>query len=221
MSLTPLHCGSSLSDVFMFTQLPCLHSRLEWEQLLEQHRTLQDSFDQLQAEARFEADQARQQLQDRQHEIDNFKAQLTVSELMNSVKCRLWPPNCLYVLFLYIFLLLQVLNNSLQSEQEHTSTLISQLRENKENTSKWVLSECVLVALSFLKLHQISMFKITLVLTWLTLLHALRELIETVEQNTQLRKQVSDLTVQSQQEVSTKNSMHVWLLELFGITISS
>lgn len=62
---------------------------MEWEQLLEQHRTLQDSFDQLQAEAKFEADQARQQ------EIDHLKAQLTVSELMISattifiLKCRL------------------------------------------------------------------------------------------------------------------------------------
>lgn len=67
----------------MCPQLPCLQSRLEWEQLLEQHRTLQDSFDQLQAEAKFEADQARQQLQDRQQEIDELKAQLTVSERMN------------------------------------------------------------------------------------------------------------------------------------------
>lgn len=68
---------------------------MEWEQLLEQHRTLQDSFDQLQAEAKFEADQARQQLQDRQQEIDKLKAQLTVSELIISattiliLKCRL------------------------------------------------------------------------------------------------------------------------------------
>lgn len=68
----------------MCPHLPCLHSRLEWEQLLEQHRTLQDSFDQLQAEAKFEADQARQQLQDRQQEIDELKAQLTVRELINS-----------------------------------------------------------------------------------------------------------------------------------------
>ncbi len=70
-------------------QQPCLHSRLEWEQLLEQHRTLQDSFDQLQAEAKFEADQARQHLQDRQQEIDELKAQLTVSELMNFMICKL------------------------------------------------------------------------------------------------------------------------------------
>lgn len=69
--------------------LSCLHPRLEWEQLLEQHRTLQDSFDHLQAEAKFEADQARQQLQDGQQKIDELKAQLMVSELINLINCRL------------------------------------------------------------------------------------------------------------------------------------
>uniref|UniRef100_A0A4W6FIQ5 Kinesin family member 15 n=1 Tax=Lates calcarifer TaxID=8187 RepID=A0A4W6FIQ5_LATCA len=97
---------SQLSNSLISTQLQLDKVQLEWEQLLEQHRTLQDSFDQLQAEAKFEADQARQQLQDRQQEIDELKAQLTE------------------------------LNNSLRNEQEHTSTLISQLRENKESTSK-------------------------------------------------------------------------------------
>ncbi|KAK9533672.1 hypothetical protein VZT92_008776 [Zoarces viviparus] len=97
---------SQLSNSLISTQLQLDKVQLEWEQLLEQHRTLQDAFDQLQAEAKFEADQARQQLQDRQQEIDELKAQLTE------------------------------LNNSLQTEQEHTSTLVSQLRENKESTSK-------------------------------------------------------------------------------------
>uniref|UniRef100_A0A671WCY4 Kinesin family member 15 n=1 Tax=Sparus aurata TaxID=8175 RepID=A0A671WCY4_SPAAU len=127
---------SQLSNSLIGTQLQLDKVQLEWEQLLEQHRTLQDSFDQLQAEAKFEADQARQQLQDGQQKIDELKALLTE------------------------------LNNSLQSEKEHTNTLISQLRENRESTSK--------------------------------------ELIETVEQNTQLRKQVSDLTGHDQQQVSSK-----------------
>lgn len=73
---------------------------------MEQHRTLQDSFDQLQAEAKFDADQTRQQLQDRQQEIDKLNSQLTD------------------------------LNNSLQTEQQRSNTLISQLKENKETTSK-------------------------------------------------------------------------------------
>ncbi|XP_042356608.1 kinesin-like protein KIF15-A [Plectropomus leopardus] len=97
---------STLSNSLISTQLQLDKVQLEWEQLLEQHRSLQDSFDQLQAEAKFEADQAKQQLQDRQQEIDELKAQL------------------------------MELNNSLQTEQAHTSTLISQLRENKESTSK-------------------------------------------------------------------------------------
>lgn len=122
---------SQLSTSLISTQLQLDKVRLEWEQLLEQHRTLQDSFDQLQAEAKFEADQARQQLHDRQQEIDQLKAEATG------------------------------LSNSLQAEQERTSSLISQLKENEESTSK--------------------------------------ELIETVEQNVQLRKQVSDLMTQNQQ----------------------
>ncbi|XP_019132634.2 kinesin-like protein KIF15 isoform X2 [Larimichthys crocea] len=123
---------SELSNSLISTQLQLDKVQLEWEQLLEQHRTLQDAFDQLQAEAKFEADQAGQQLQDRQQEADKLKTQLTE------------------------------MNNSLQAEQERSSTLISQLRENRESTSK--------------------------------------ELIETVEQNTQLKKQVSELTVQNQHQ---------------------
>ncbi|XP_028993905.1 kinesin-like protein KIF15-B [Betta splendens] len=118
---------TQLSGSLISTQLQLDKVHLEWEQLLEQHRTLQDLFDQLQAEAKFEADQAGQQIED-------LQAQLLE------------------------------LNNSLQSEQTHTGNLILQLRENKETTSK--------------------------------------ELIETVEQNTQLRKKVSDLTAQNQQQVS-------------------
>ncbi|KAA8582196.1 hypothetical protein FQN60_008936 [Etheostoma spectabile] len=97
---------SQLSNSLIGTQLQLDKVQLEWEQLLEQHRTLQDSFDQLQAEAKFEADQARQQLQDRQQETDALKTRI------------------------------MELNSSLQTEQEHTSTLISQLRENKDSTSK-------------------------------------------------------------------------------------
>lgn len=81
----------------------CFSSRLEWEQLLEQHRTLQDSFDQLQAEAKFEADQTEQQLQDRQQGIDELKAQVMVSEHINSTTA-LFPKNktgCLNCLYIY------------------------------------------------------------------------------------------------------------------------
>uniref|UniRef100_A0A668AF85 Kinesin family member 15 n=1 Tax=Myripristis murdjan TaxID=586833 RepID=A0A668AF85_9TELE len=76
---------SQISSSMISTQLQLDKVQLEWEQLLEQHRTLQDSFDQLQAEAKFEADQARQQLQDRQQEIDHLKAEVTVEVLQEEV----------------------------------------------------------------------------------------------------------------------------------------
>uniref|UniRef100_A0A8C2ZEN0 Kinesin family member 15 n=1 Tax=Cyclopterus lumpus TaxID=8103 RepID=A0A8C2ZEN0_CYCLU len=77
---------SQFSYSLINTQLQLDKVLLEWEQLLEQHRTLQDSFDQLQAEAKFEADQARQQLQDSQQEIDELKAQLTVMTLVCALR---------------------------------------------------------------------------------------------------------------------------------------
>ncbi|XP_057715378.1 kinesin-like protein KIF15 isoform X1 [Corythoichthys intestinalis] len=125
---------SQLSSSLIATQLQLDKVQLDWEQLLEQHRALQDSFDQLQAEAKFDADHARQQMQDRQQEISELQAQIVE------------------------------LNNSLETAQEHTSTLTYQLIENKENTSK--------------------------------------ELSVTNEENTQLNKQVVDMTVQFQQQVS-------------------
>lgn len=97
---------SHLSNSLINTELQLHTVQLEWEQLLEQHRSLQDCFDQVQAEAKFEADQSRQQLQEHTQEIQELKAQLTD------------------------------VNNALQTEQENAKTLISQLRENKESASK-------------------------------------------------------------------------------------
>uniref|UniRef100_A0A672IGX6 Kinesin family member 15 n=1 Tax=Salarias fasciatus TaxID=181472 RepID=A0A672IGX6_SALFA len=129
---------SQLSSSLIATQLQLDKVRLEWEQLLEQHRALQDSFDQLQAEAKFDADQAKEQMTVSQQEIEELKTQS------------------------FFFLLSQELNISLQTEQERANALIAQLRENKESTSK--------------------------------------ELIETVEHNAHLKKQISDLTAQNQQQ---------------------
>uniref|UniRef100_A0A7N6BFY2 Kinesin motor domain-containing protein n=1 Tax=Anabas testudineus TaxID=64144 RepID=A0A7N6BFY2_ANATE len=70
---------NQLSSSLISTQLQLDKVHLEWEQLLKQHRTLQDSFDQLQAEAKFEADQAGQQ-------INDLKAQLTVSKIVDLEK---------------------------------------------------------------------------------------------------------------------------------------
>ncbi|XP_049595746.1 kinesin-like protein KIF15 [Syngnathus scovelli] len=98
--------ASQLSSSLITTQLQLDKVQLDWEQLLEQHRTLRDSFEQLQAEAKFEADLVRQQMQDGQQEISKLRAHIAE------------------------------LNNSLETEQEHTSTLTYQLSENRENTSK-------------------------------------------------------------------------------------
>uniref|UniRef100_A0A3Q2ZVJ2 Kinesin family member 15 n=1 Tax=Kryptolebias marmoratus TaxID=37003 RepID=A0A3Q2ZVJ2_KRYMA len=98
---------SQLSNSLIGTQLQLDKVQLEREHLLKQNRTLQDSFDQLQAEAKFEADQAGQLLRDKQQEIDRLKAEVTVRKTLNNL-----------------------------FEQERTSSLIFQLRENKESTSK-------------------------------------------------------------------------------------
>uniref|UniRef100_A0A8C6P826 Kinesin-like protein n=1 Tax=Nothobranchius furzeri TaxID=105023 RepID=A0A8C6P826_NOTFU len=73
--------ASQLSNSLISTQLQLDKVQLEWEQLLEQNRTLQDSFDQLQAEAKFDADQAGQQLCDKQQEIEQLKADIQVEEV--------------------------------------------------------------------------------------------------------------------------------------------
>uniref|UniRef100_A0A3P9J347 Kinesin family member 15 n=1 Tax=Oryzias latipes TaxID=8090 RepID=A0A3P9J347_ORYLA len=99
---------SQLSSSLISTQLQLDKVQLEWEQLLEQHRTLQDSFDQLHAESKFDTDQARQQLQDRQQEIDGLKA-----EVLN-------------------------LTNSLEAEQAHTNSLISQLQEKESSSKELI-----------------------------------------------------------------------------------
>ncbi|XP_072314435.1 kinesin-like protein KIF15 [Eucyclogobius newberryi] len=125
---------SHLSSSLISTQLQLDKVQLEWEQLLEQHRALQDSLDQSQAEAKFEDDQSKQQMLNYQQEIEKLKIQS--SDLVTA----------------------------LEVEQENTKALTSQLRENKESASK--------------------------------------ELVETLAINAHLKKQVSDLTAQNQQQAS-------------------
>lgn len=49
----------------------------------------------------------------------------------------------------------------------------------------------------------------------MTLACALRELHETAEENTKLRKQISDLMVQNQQQVSSMGNINVRKLQVF------
>ncbi|XP_036429425.1 kinesin-like protein KIF15-A [Colossoma macropomum] len=101
--------NTHLSSSLISTQLQLDKVRLEWEQLQEQQRLLQDAFDTLQAEFKFEADQYNQQLEEKNRERAEQQAQIT--ELMNS----------------------------LQAERELVNSLRSQLKADRESTSKELL----------------------------------------------------------------------------------
>ncbi|KAI4885619.1 hypothetical protein NFI96_019061, partial [Prochilodus magdalenae] len=101
--------NTQLSSSLISSQLQLDKVRLEWEQLQEQQRLLQDAFDTLQAEFKFEADQYNQQLEEKNREHAEQQAQIT--ELMNS----------------------------LQAEREMINTLKSQLKADRESTSKELL----------------------------------------------------------------------------------
>ncbi|KAI5611764.1 kinesin-like protein KIF15, partial [Silurus asotus] len=101
--------NTQLSNSLINTQLQLDKVRLEWEELQEQQRVLQDAFDTLQAEFKFEVDQYHQQLEEKTGE--NTKQQTHITELMNT----------------------------LQSERELTSGLRSQLKADRENISKELL----------------------------------------------------------------------------------
>uniref|UniRef100_W5UAD6 Kinesin-like protein KIF15-A n=1 Tax=Ictalurus punctatus TaxID=7998 RepID=W5UAD6_ICTPU len=101
--------NTQLSNSLISTQLQLDKVRLEWEELQEQQRVLQDAFDTLQAEFKFEADQYHQQLEEKSREHTEQHTHIT--ELMNT----------------------------LQAERELISSLRSQLKADRENTSKELL----------------------------------------------------------------------------------
>ncbi|XP_060781115.1 kinesin-like protein KIF15 [Neoarius graeffei] len=100
---------AQLSNSLISTQLQLDKVRLEWEELQEQQRVLQDAFDTLQAEFKFEADQYHQQLEEKTREHTEQDTRIT--ELMNT----------------------------LEAERELISSLRSQLKADRENTSKELL----------------------------------------------------------------------------------
>uniref|UniRef100_A0A8B9K3U7 Kinesin motor domain-containing protein n=1 Tax=Astyanax mexicanus TaxID=7994 RepID=A0A8B9K3U7_ASTMX len=73
--------NTQLSSSLISTQLQLDKVRLEWEQLQEQQRMLQDSFDTLQAEYKFEADQYSQQLEEKIRQHREQQAQITVENI--------------------------------------------------------------------------------------------------------------------------------------------
>uniref|UniRef100_A0A3B1JYZ8 Kinesin family member 15 n=1 Tax=Astyanax mexicanus TaxID=7994 RepID=A0A3B1JYZ8_ASTMX len=133
--------NTQLSSSLISTQLQLDKVRLEWEQLQEQQRMLQDSFDTLQAEYKFEADQYSQQLEEKIRQHREQQAQIT--ELMNS----------------------------LQAEREMSSSLRSQLKADRESTSK--------------------------------------ELLQSMEENAVLKKQILYLTTENHQQVCVSIGLEV------------
>ncbi|KAK3554464.1 hypothetical protein QTP70_023490 [Hemibagrus guttatus] len=101
--------NTQLSNSLISTQLQLDKVRLEWEELQEQQRVLQDAYDTLQAEFKFEADQYQQQLQEKTREYNEQHTHVT-----------------------------EVMNN-LQAERELITSLKSQLKADRENTSKELL----------------------------------------------------------------------------------
>ncbi|XP_058242666.1 kinesin-like protein KIF15-A [Hemibagrus wyckioides] len=101
--------NTQLSNSLISTQLQLDKVRLEWEELQEQQRVLQDAYDTLQAEFKFEADQYQQQLQEKSREHNEQHTHIT--ELINT----------------------------LQAERELITSLKSQLKADRENTSKELL----------------------------------------------------------------------------------
>ncbi|XP_053570320.1 kinesin-like protein KIF15 [Bombina bombina] len=97
---------SQLSARHMDVQLQLDNVRLEHETLLEEKRSLQDAYDNLEEVMKFETDQLKQELSDGKQENEALKA-----ELNNLLE-------------------------TLETEKEHRQKLTSQLEEDKENNSK-------------------------------------------------------------------------------------
>ncbi|KAM4688248.1 kinesin-like protein KIF15 isoform 2-T2 [Discoglossus pictus] len=100
---------SQLSERHMKVQLQLDNVRLEHEALLEEKRSLQDAYDNLEEVMKFETDQLKQKLSDSKQENEALQV-----ELGN------------------IF-------EHLETEREHRQKLTSQLEEDKENNSKELL----------------------------------------------------------------------------------
>ncbi|KAM5156745.1 kinesin-like protein KIF15 [Mantella aurantiaca] len=100
---------SELSDRHINVQLQLDNVRLEHESLLEEKRSLQDAYDNLEEVMKFETDQLKQELSDSKRENETVKA-----ELGNLLEL-------------------------LETEKEHRQNLKSQLEEDKENKSKELL----------------------------------------------------------------------------------
>ncbi|XP_067235337.1 kinesin-like protein KIF15 isoform X1 [Chanodichthys erythropterus] len=123
---------TQLSKSLISTQLQLDTVKLEWEQILEKQRVLQDTYDTLQAEFQFELDQHTQQMELKSRECSEM--QTKINELLHT----------------------------LQEEKEENKTVRSQLTAHQESVSK--------------------------------------ELVQSVEENSSLKKRITDLTNKNQQQ---------------------
>ncbi|XP_048014234.1 kinesin-like protein KIF15-A isoform X1 [Megalobrama amblycephala] len=123
---------TQLSKSLISTQLQLDTVKLEWEQVLEKQRVLQDTYDTLQAEFQFELDQHTQQMELKSRECSEM--QTKINELLHT----------------------------LQEEKEQNKTVRSQLTAHQESVSK--------------------------------------ELVQSVEENSSLKKRITDLTNKNQQQ---------------------
>ncbi|XP_077067426.1 kinesin-like protein KIF15 isoform X2 [Siphateles boraxobius] len=123
---------TQLSNSLISTQLQLDTVKLEWEQVLEKQRVLQDTYDRLQAEFQFELDQHTQQMELKSRECSEM--QTKINELLHTV----------------------------QEEKDQNNSVRSQLTAHQESVSK--------------------------------------ELVQSVEENSSLKKRITDLTNKNQQQ---------------------
>ncbi|XP_051546297.1 kinesin-like protein KIF15-A isoform X2 [Myxocyprinus asiaticus] len=101
--------NAHLSNSLISTQLQLDTVKLEWEQMLEKQRVLQDAFDTLQAEFQFELDQHRQQMELKSRECSEHQT------------------------------LINELQQTLQAEKKQNISVRSQLTAHRESVSKELL----------------------------------------------------------------------------------
>uniref|UniRef100_A0A8C7CQS3 Kinesin family member 15 n=1 Tax=Oncorhynchus kisutch TaxID=8019 RepID=A0A8C7CQS3_ONCKI len=143
---------SHLSSSLISTQLQLQEVQREWEQLLEQQRSLQDAFDQLQAEAKFDADQSRQQLEEKRQEVTAQQAQITVSQpLFKSTKHCLSVKDIQNMSLICIKLQLNAKYSAACSEREeikeHNNRMQAELLNLREAAERKVASNLIEVRL--------------------------------------------------------------------------
>uniref|UniRef100_A0A8C7RFB4 Kinesin motor domain-containing protein n=1 Tax=Oncorhynchus mykiss TaxID=8022 RepID=A0A8C7RFB4_ONCMY len=181
---------SHLSSSLISTQLQLQEVQREWEQLLEQQRSLQDAFDQLQAEAKFDADQSRQQLEEKRQEVTAQQAQITVSQpLFKSTK------HCLSL----ILLISQTPHTPRSFNTDLSQVLECQERELENRRSSMLTMEVLLTELNSERAAKNEEIQRLKVLFFVCLRDVMMNEVEV------LRKQVDHLSEENGKLVGHKN----------------